>query len=224
MVHFLDRIGRAEQAVARSVALSATVAVRPGYFEDPASVPVAHAPTSLRGLHGGRGRYLFTVSRLDGPKRIDLLIRAMAHVPGSVELRIAGTGPQEQALRELAASDHRIRFLGFLNDAELADAYAGARAVLFAPVQEDYGYITLEAMLSRKPVVTTTDSGGPMELVVPGVTGLATPPDPAALGAAITVLLRRPWMGWRMGREGARRARRVTWDIVVHTLLDGISA
>jgi glycosyltransferase involved in cell wall biosynthesis len=222
VVHFLDRVGRGGQAVVRSVALSATVAARPDYFDDPASVPVAHAPTSLGGLHRARGRYLFTVSRLDGPKRIDLLIRAMAHVKSSIELRIAGTGPQEGALRELAAGDPRIRFLGFLNDAQLADAYAGARAVLFTPAQEDYGYITLEAMLSGKPVVTTTDSGGPMELVVPGVTGLATPPDPAALGDAINVLLSRPWMGWRMGREGLRRARQVTWDAVVHTLLGGI--
>ena len=112
--------------------------------------------------------------------------------------------------------------MGFLNDAQLTDAYAGARAVLFVPAQEDYGYITLEAMLSGKPVVTTTDSGGPMELVVPGVTGLATPPDSAALGGAINALLRRPWMGWRMGRDGARRARQVTWDAVLATLLDGI--
>ena len=148
----------------------------------------------------------------------------MVHVRGSAELRIAGTGPLQGALRELAAGDPRIRFTGFLNDAELAEAYAGARAVLFAPTDEDYGYITLEAMLSAKPVVTTLDSGGPTELVQAGVTGLITPPDPAALGDAINVLLRRPWMGWRMGREGERRARQVTWDAAVTTLLDGVDA
>jgi glycosyltransferase involved in cell wall biosynthesis len=224
VVHFLDRIGRGQQAVTRSVALSSTVAHRPGYFERPDEVPVAHAPTGLRGLHRGRGRYLFTVSRLDGPKRIDLWIRAMAHVRGSTELRIAGTGPLKDALRELAAGDPRIRFTGFLNDAELAEAYAGARAVLFAPADEDYGYITLEAMLSAKPVVTTLDSGGPTELVQAGATGLITPPDPAALGDAINILLRRPWMAWRMGREGERRARQVTWDAAVATLLDGVDA
>ena len=99
VVHFLDGIGRSDGAITRSVALSATVARRPGYFQRPDRVPVAHAPTQLDGLHSGRGRYLFTVSRLDAPKRIDLLIRAMEHVRGSMHLLIAGTGPQEPALR-----------------------------------------------------------------------------------------------------------------------------
>jgi glycosyltransferase involved in cell wall biosynthesis len=222
VVRFLDGIGRSNSALARSVALSATVAGRAGYFPPGQRVPVGHAPTRLTGLHRGRGRYLFTVSRLDAPKRIDLLIRAMAYVDGSVPLRIAGTGPQEPALRDLAAGDPRIRFVGFLNDVELVDAYAGAHTVLFAPYQEDYGYITLEAMLSAKPVITTTDSGGPTELVEPGVSGLVMAPDPAAIGEAINRLLRTRRLARRMGREGQRRARSITWDAVVGTLLDGI--
>jgi glycosyltransferase involved in cell wall biosynthesis len=220
LVHFLDRIGRGPQAVARSVALSATVAARPDYFPPGADVPVAHAPTSLRGLHGGRGRYLFTVSRLDGPKRIDLLIAAMQHVSAQVELRIAGTGPQASALRALA-TDPRVSLVGFLNDSELVEAYAHAAAVLFVPYQEDYGYITLEAMLSGKPVVTSTDSGGPTELVEHGVTGLVAEPTPAAVGAAIDELARHRLRARRMGHEGARRARGVTWERVVSALLDG---
>jgi glycosyltransferase involved in cell wall biosynthesis len=223
VVHFLDRIGRGPQAVVRSVALSATVAQRPGYFTDPATVAVAHAPTGLRGLHRGRGRHLFTVSRLDAPKRIDLLVRAMSHVNAPVPLRIAGTGPQEATLRELAAGDGRIRFDGFLNEAALAAAYATASAVLFVPYQEDYGYITLEAMLSAKPVITATDSGGPTELIEPGVSGLIAEPDPAALGAAIQSLASRPRLARRMGRAGERRAREITWDSVLTTLLDGVA-
>ena len=222
VVRFLDGIGRSERAVARSVALSATVAGRVDYFPVGQKVPVGHAPTRLSGLHAGRGRYLFTVSRLDAPKRIDLLIRAMAHVGGSLRLRIAGTGPQEPYLRELAAGNPRIAFDGFLNQAELVDAYAGARAVLFVPYEEDYGYITLEAMLSAKPVITTTDSGGPTELVETGVTGLVTAPDPVAIGEAINHILGSRLLARRMGREGQIRARSITWDAVVATLLDGI--
>jgi glycosyltransferase involved in cell wall biosynthesis len=222
VVHFLDRIGRGDRAVTRSVALSSTVAHRPGYFSDPDRVPVAHAPTGLQGLHSGRGRYLFTASRLDAPKRVDLQIRAMAHVQGSAELRIAGTGPEEEALRALADGNPRISFCGFLTDAELVDAYAGARAVLFTPAAEDYGYITVEAMLSAKPVITVTDSGGPTELIEPGVSGLITEPDPLALGAAIDQITRNPRLGRRMGRAGARRARAITWEAAVETLLAGL--
>lgn len=221
VVQFLDRIGRGPQAVARSVALSATVAGRPDYFPPGTHVPIAHAPTSLRGLHAGRGRYLFTVSRLDTPKRIDLLIAAMQHVSAQIELRIAGTGPQADRLRALA-TDPRVSLVGFLNESELVEAYAHAAAVLFVPYQEDYGYITLEAMLSGKPVVTSTDSGGPTELVEHGVTGLVAEPTPAALGAAIDELARHRRTTRRMGREGARRAGAVTWERVVSALLDGL--
>jgi glycosyltransferase involved in cell wall biosynthesis len=206
----------------RSGAISATVAARPGYFPAGTDVVVAHPPTRLEGLHRRRGRYLFTVSRLDQPKRIDLLIRAMAHVKADIELRIAGTGPQEQALRDLAAGDPRVRLMGFLNDAELARAYAGARAVLFVPYQEDYGFITLEAMLSGKPVITTTDAGGPTELVSNLVHGLVTAPKPASLGRAITLLARQPWLAWWLGRNGRTRAHGITWDRVVSGLIDGI--
>ncbi len=222
VVHFLDGIGRGERAIAGSVALSSTVAGRADYFPAGASVPVAHAPSWRHGLHSSRGSYLFTVSRLDHPKRIDLLIRAMEHVHARVPLRIAGTGPQEAALRELAGADSRITLTGFLNDVDLADAYAGSLAVLFAPYQEDYGYITLEAMLSAKPVITTTDAGGPTELVEDGVTGVIVEPDPAALGGAIDRLLSSRRSARRMGKVGLERARRVTWDDAVSKLLDGI--
>jgi glycosyltransferase involved in cell wall biosynthesis len=223
IVHFLDGIGRSERAVAHSVALSATVAGRDQYFPEGASVPVAHSPSWRHGLHSGRGSYLFTVSRLDAPKRIDLLIRAMQHAHTNVPLRIAGTGPEDAYLRELAASDSRVSLTGFLDDEQLADAYAGSLAVLFAPDREDYGYITLEAMLSGKPVITTTDSGGPTELIEHGVSGLIVEPDPTAIGAAIDQLLSSRRSARRMGRMGQERARRVTWDGVVSKLLAGIS-
>jgi glycosyltransferase involved in cell wall biosynthesis len=222
LVHFLDAIGRAPEAIARSVALSATVAGRRGYFSPGEPVPVAHAPSWRQGLHSGRGTYVFTVSRLDAPKRIDLLIRAMQQARTRVPLRIAGAGPQDGYLRELATGDLRIEFTGFLNDAQLADAYAGAIAVLFAPYKEDYGYITLEAMLSAKPVITTTDSGGPTELIESGVTGLITEPTPQAIAAAIDQLLSNRRAARRMGRQGLRRAQAIDWDQVVAALLAGL--
>jgi glycosyltransferase involved in cell wall biosynthesis len=204
VVHFLDGIGRGPGAVVRSAAQSTTVAQRRGYFPEGTHVPVVHPPTGLAGLHTGRGRYLFTASRLDAPKRIDLLIRAMHHVKVDIELRIAGTGPQEPYLRELAASDPRVRLLGFLNETELVDA--------------------LEAMLSAKPVITTTDAGGPTELIEHRVHGLVVEPDPAAIGRAITTLARLPPLAWWLGRAGRVRAAGITWDRVVSALLDGVDA
>jgi glycosyltransferase involved in cell wall biosynthesis len=222
IVHFLDDVGLRDGAMVRHVALSRTVAQRAGYFRDPESVPVAHAPSSLRCAPRARGRYLLTVSRLDPPKRIDLIIEAMQHVSADIELRIAGTGPHEPILRELARGDDRIRFMGFVNDSELTTSYAEARAVLFVPYQEDYGYITVEAMMSGKPVITTTDSGGPTELVQDGVTGFVVAPDPAAIGARASLLARRPFLARRLGKAGHARAGAITWERAVSTLLDGL--
>jgi glycosyltransferase involved in cell wall biosynthesis len=77
-------------------------------------------------------------------------------------------------------------------------------------------------MLSAKPVITTTDSGGPTELVADGVNGLVTAPDPEALGAAIDRLAAHRREARRMGGEGQRRARSITWQAVVDAMLDGL--
>ncbi|MHB8689910.1 MAG: glycosyltransferase family 4 protein [Solirubrobacteraceae bacterium] len=225
IVHFLDGIGRSPEAIAYSAAQSRTVAERPEYFPPEMAVLVAHPPARPGALHPGRSSrrdpYLFTVSRLDRPKRIDLLIRAMSHVDAQVRLLVSGTGPQEQELRELAAGDSRITLTGYLNDPELVDTYAGALAVPFVPYQEDFGYVTLEAMLSAKPVITTTDSGGPTELVQDGVSGLVVAPDPAAIGAAIERFVGDRRGARRMGVAGRERARSISWDRVLAAVLDG---
>lgn len=218
LVHFLDGIGLARTEIRRYGAISAAVAQRPGYFPPGAEVFVAHPPTGLEGLRGGRGRYLFTVSRLDSPKRIELLIAAMQQVSARVALRIAGTGPEEARLRELAADDARISFCGRVGDAELADLYAGARAVAFIPQLEDFGLVTLEAMLAGKPVITCTDSGGTAELVTDGVNGLVVQPQAAALAAAIDRLWSNRREARRMGEAARERAAAVTWDGVVAQL------
>ena len=146
----------------------------------------------------------------------------MAHVPGEVELLIAGTGPEEAALRELARGDRRIRLLGHVSDAALMDLYASAMAVLFAPVQEDFGLVALEAMSAGKPVITTSDAGGPGELVEHGRTGFVCAPDPVALGAYATRLVRDRRLARAMGRRGRDRAAQISWAGVTGAIIDGI--
>ena len=219
LVHYLDGVGLAPHAIRRYGAIAATVRDRPDYFPDGAEVFVAHPPTSLSGLRPRRGSYLFTASRLDPPKRIDLVIRAMEHVTADVQLLVAGGGPQADELAALASGNPRVRMLGRVSDAQLARLYGGARAVAFVPYAEDYGYVTLEAMLCGVPVVTTTDSGGPTELVDHGVNGLIAEPEPHALAAAVDRLWHNRRERWRMSRAARERARRVTWDAVLKEVL-----
>jgi glycosyltransferase involved in cell wall biosynthesis len=114
----------------------------------------------------------------------------------------------------------RVTFTGSIDAATLVDLYAGACAVVFPPYDEDYGYITLEAFLSRKPVVTTTDAGGPLEFVDDGVTGLVTSPEPGPLGAAMSRVAADRRLARSLGDAGYERARSITWDGVVERLVE----
>jgi glycosyltransferase involved in cell wall biosynthesis len=221
VVHWLDAIALAPGAVRRHLALSRRVASRPGYFPAGVQPEVVYVPSDLEGLHAGPFRHLFTVSRLDGPKRFDLLIEAMRHVRTDVPLLIAGTGPEGDRLKAMAAADRRIRFCGFVGDDELTGLYADAVAVPFIPLDEDYGLIALEAMAAGKPVVTCSDSGGVTELVADGVTGFVTPPDPAALGRALDRVASDAALAERLGAAGRDRGARITWSRAVAALLRG---
>ncbi|MDQ1446658.1 MAG: hypothetical protein QOI20_3122, partial [Acidimicrobiaceae bacterium] len=220
LVHSLDRIGMSDPGVRRHLAISATVAARPGYFPVRVEVRPVHHPSDLVGFRCETFDYFFTASRLDGPKRVHLLIEAMRHVPADVPLKIAGTGPDMARLRQAAQRDPRIELLGYVETARLLDLYAGALAVPFVPADEDLGLITLEAMMSGKPVVTALDSGGATELVADSANGFVVPPTAAAIGTALARLARDVDMARAMGAAGRLRAQAVTWERTVAAILD----
>jgi glycosyltransferase involved in cell wall biosynthesis len=170
---------------------------------------------------GPYGDYVLSVGRIESVKRVDLAVRALAHVKG-VRLVVAGSGTQranvERAALEAGVGD-RVTFLGTVVDDELIELYAGALAVIYPPYDEDYGYVTLEAFLARKPLVTCADSGGPNEFVVDGVNGWVCEPQPEALAAAIARLDADRGRAAAMGDAGHDVARRVTWDGVIEKLV-----
>jgi glycosyltransferase involved in cell wall biosynthesis len=98
--------------------------------------------------------------------------------------------------------------------------YAGAGAVVFPPFDEDYGYITLEAFLARKPVVTTTDAGGPLEFVDDGVTGLVTAPEAGSLASAMSRIVGDAGLARALGEAGYERARGISWESVIDRLIE----
>jgi glycosyltransferase involved in cell wall biosynthesis len=219
LVHFLDRVALNPRYVRRHLALSRTVASRPDYFPPGASIEVLYLPPNLEGFSSRRFDYLFAPTRLEANKRPDLLVDAMRHVNAPVQLRIAGTGPALDHLRAIARDDPRVRLLGSISDRQVIDSYADALAVPVVPRDEDYGLITLEAMRSGKPVITSFDSGGPTELVRHGETGLVADPTPQAIAAAIDRLAADPDLARRLGEAGRVRAEPITWHRTVTTLL-----
>ena len=218
LARYLDRVGMQPTPHRRYAALSRTVAARAESLPDRVPVRILSLPSDLAGLGPGRYEHFFTVSRLDYPKRIDLLVEAYRTVPGDVPFLIAGTGVERARLEELAEPDDRVHLLGEVSDAELARLYRDARAVLFAPRDEDWGLVAVEAFASGTAVVTCHDSGGPTELVDDGRTGLVVDPTASALAAAATRLVEEPGLAERLGAEALRRSERITWQRVVDGL------
>jgi glycosyltransferase involved in cell wall biosynthesis len=104
----------------------------------------------------------------------------------------------------------------------LIDLYAGALAVVNPPYDEDIGYVTLEAFLSKKPVVTTHDAGEPAFFVVDGVNGRVTDHEPEALGGALADLHARPGTAAGLGEAGYELARHITWTAAIERLVRGL--
>jgi glycosyltransferase involved in cell wall biosynthesis len=169
----------------------------------------------------GAGEYILSVGRLDRAKRVDLLLEAAA-LDGRLRVVVAGEGPDRDRLEQLAAShglDGQVTFAGRVGDDELVDLYARCQAVFYAPFDEDFGFVPYEAFLSQKPVVTTRDAGGPLEVVVDGENGLVCEPVPAAVAEACAWVAAHPEQARERGLAGKRTAERMTWDAVIDRLL-----
>jgi glycosyltransferase involved in cell wall biosynthesis len=167
------------------------------------------------------GKFILSVGRLDRSKRVDLLLEAAA-LDSRLEVVVAGEGPDRERLEQVSAQhglDGRVTFAGRVADEELVDLYADCLAVFYAPIDEDLGLVPYEAFLSEKPVVTTRDAGGPLEVVVDRENGVVCEPVPAAVASACAWLAANPDEARAQGRSGKRTAEGITWDAVVERLL-----
>jgi glycosyltransferase involved in cell wall biosynthesis len=204
-------------------AIARNVSARVDKYNGLHAEPLYHPPKLAGRLTPGPyGDYVLTVTRLEHVKRVDLAIEAFAAVDRPLRLVIAGDGSARARLEariEDLGLRTRVSLLGRVSDERLIELYAGARAVLFAPYDEDYGYVTLEAFLARKPVVTASDSGGPLEFVEHRTNGLVAEPSAAALAEAINSLAADARLAASLGERGYERARGVTWDGVVERLV-----
>lgn len=209
----------------RVFTISPTVSERLLHHNGVSSEPLLQPPAGAELFHSGPAMpYVFVPSRLESLKRQELLIRAMAMVHEPVYSVIAGDGGMRARLEQVVSElqlHHRVKFVGRASEAELRRWYAHSLAVFFGPLLEDYGFITLEAMLSSRAVITCTDSGGPTHFVRDGETGLVTAPEPEAVAAAINTL----WANRARARDMGVNARhhydalKISWDHVLERLL-----
>ncbi len=223
--HIIDRDTPALSLCERRYTISQKVSERLLRYNAISSIPLYHPPLLAPRLYSMPAEpYIFFPSRLEELKRQHLLIAAMKYVQAPVCVFLAGDGGQRPLLQQMlheAGLTSRVRLLGRISDEEMTAYYAHCLGVFFGPYDEDYGYITLEAMLAAKPVITCTDSGGPLEFVVHGETGLVVDPNPEAIGQSINTLFANMRRAEEMGRAGLARyhALQISWEHVIAQLL-----
>jgi glycosyltransferase involved in cell wall biosynthesis len=184
-------------------------------------------PTAYR--NSGYGDEVIYVSRLGPFKRQHLLVEAMAHVKTAVRARICGDAPDgvytQELLRlasKLGVSDRVSIENRWISEEEKRDIIGRSLAVAYFPLDEDsYGYPSLEAAHSQKPVITTTDAGGVLEFVTHEHNGLACDPDPKAVAHALDRLYSDRELVKALGSRAAETIDKlqITWDNVIDRLL-----
>jgi glycosyltransferase involved in cell wall biosynthesis len=167
--------------------------------------------------------WLFAVSRFTPLKRMPLIAEALAQ-PAAAGIRcvLAGEGADLETVARVIAHHglgDRVVLAGRLDDTSLVDHLARCRGVVFVPFDEDYGFVTVEAFASAKPVITTIDSGGPAELVRHDVNGLVATPDPASVAAAMRRLIDDRPAAQRLGEQARQTAAGLSWSAAVAQLM-----
>lgn len=204
-----------------------TVVIHPGVDLERFRPPANGAdPRALFDLPHDK-RVVLSVARLASNKGHDVILRALAAMPGPLRTNlvyvIAGAGPHERALRHLAAAldvDRQVRWLGFVDDARLPALY-GAADLFALCTREDarergvegFGMVFLEAQACGVPVLGT-EAGGIPDAIEEGEGGWLTPPDDATGVRYHLEALARDAAPYRAaGRRGRLRAERVgSWE------------
>lgn len=170
--------------------------------------------------------YILMPSRINITKRQMLALEALLYSESDIALYFVGKAEAEEEKNKMLqfVKEHRlekrVQFFDFVSQEDKIRLYANARAVMFIPKDEDYGYITLEAMSSAKAVITVKDSGGPLEFVNNGETGIVCEPKAKDIAKAIDFFAEDLNQAIRFGEAGKKRltSMNISWSHVVKEL------
>ena len=155
--------------------------------------------------------YVLCVSRLEKPKRVDLVIKSMGFVKNKkIKLYIFGDGQEKESLKNLAKKYSNVTILDNIKGEKLLDPYANCLAVVFVPINEDWGLIPLEAGASGKLTIGANE-GGLKETIVDGKTGfLIDDVTPEKIAEKINYLAENKKIAKRMGLKARNYIK--TWE------------
>lgn len=180
---------------------------------------------TLPALPVAGGRKVLVLGRLIADKGVDVVIDALAGMPGA-ELLVAGDGPERGRLEALATTRRLpATFLGRVERERLPKVFAESRCLVLASrAGEGLPNALLEAMAWGIPVVATP-VGGTVDLVQDGANGLLVPVgDPAALRAALSALLGDEILRARLSTAARATAADYGWDRVQPRLESALAA
>lgn len=152
--------------------------------------------------------HVLAVGRLIVRKGLDRLLHAISQASRrgtAVELRVVGSGPEEERLRGLARElgiAHAVRFDGFVDQAQLPAVYAEADAFAFPTLRDPFGHVLVEAAAAGLPAIASPEAGATHEVIEHDRNGLVV--DPGDVGAMTEALVRLA--GDRALRERLGRA------------------
>jgi len=206
--------------------ISQTVMDRLEKFNSIRATTLYPPPKNLELFKSGLAEdYIFYPSRIDPIKRQILLVQALKYCKTPVRVIIAGSGDKNtineiSATAKIDGTSSRLEMRGYISEEEKIELYSRSLGVYFGPYQEDYGYVTLEAFFSEKPVITHPDSGGPTEFVNEN-TGFVVNPDPKSIAYAMDQLYENRTLAQRLGENGFELMKKfnINWDYVVEQLL-----
>lgn len=223
MVFEADRVGLGECSAIFTIAQNVTDRLS-RYLGIHSKALPPPPPLGTRYRQGPRGDYILSVGRLCSIKRVDLIIRALAQTDHRIKLKIVG-GADEPGIQTYLQSEvdkhhlwERVEFLGRVGDEELLDLFANSFAVYYAPHDEDYGFVTIEARASGKPVITATDSGTVTSFITHEKNGLIVEPDDRSIAGACSRLFTDEALYAKMSFREDPSAFCASWDLIVDEL------
>lgn len=206
--------------------ISQTVTGRLQKFNSINSEVLYPPPPDMRELRPGvYGDYILYPGRFDHMKRQHLIVEAMESAPEGLRLVLFGPalGSYATALLERIARSRRgnVEVLGRISSAKKVELYANCLAVYNGVLEEDYGYVTLEAFCCSKPVICHPDAGGPIEFVHDGENGFVVSADPGAIAGALQELWANRTKAASMGHAGSAliAGKNISWNAVLEKLL-----
>ena len=225
VVHNADNLYLKESK--RIYTISKNVTGRMDKYNDIPSTPLYHPCPDMDSFYcNDYGDYILMPSRICVTKRQMLAVEAMKHTKSDIKLYIVGKADEPDVYEKLkqfvcqCGLEDRVRFFDFVGHEEKLELYANARAVMFIPSDEDYGYITLEGMSACKTILTAADSGGPLEFIENDKTGLVVSPDPVELAKAVDEVAGSKAYARELGLAAKKHLAdmNITWDNTVREL------